>query len=70
MLGEIPARNGTGSFSGRRFKNKPAKLIFMVLFLTVPTFQLIIDILLDNKQNVWEKGLQVSNSVKIQYLHT
>lgn len=41
----------------------------MGLFLTVTTLQLINDILLDNKQNVWEKGPQISNSVKIQYLH-
>lgn len=68
-MGEFPNKNGTGSFTGRQFKNKPAKLILMALFLTVTTLQLIIDILLDNKQNVWEKGLQVLNSVKIQYLH-
>lgn len=42
----------------------------MILFLPVTALQLIIVILLDNKQNVWENGLQISNSVKIQYLHT
>lgn len=28
----------------KQFKNKPAKLILMILFLTVATLQLIIDI--------------------------
>lgn len=70
VLGEIPPRNITGNFSCRQFKNKTTNLIFIALFLIVTTLLLIIDIVLDNKQNIWEKGLQISNSVKILYLHT